>query len=580
MRLFVNIMNASRCSTADDAAPDRWLCARVRVRQMFQLAWSPYETYAYGSDELLPLTRESRDNWGGLAVTMADSLDTMLLLGLEEPYQKSRQWLLHNLPGKIMNGGDVPFFEVTIRVLGGLLGACTLRDDAALLALAGQLGRALLPALSASPSGIPYCTVHLSSGRASCPESDLGESIPLSELGSVQLEFAALAHLLDEPRFATLADGAIMAARRLPSVHGLYPSRMRPRTGGPATREVGFGAGSDSFYETLLKRWLQGGRRPERLRRMYEEALGGLRRLLRRSEPSKLLFVARADASVVGWRSQSYRSRTVNAFEHLSCFLPGLLALGAHNNAGSNATAEWEIARELLSTCTELYERQPTGLGPERLTFSTAVSVRAARVEWRRKYADDESYRDRELSPPHDYDVIDPRWPLRPEYVESLFVLWKLETVEAYRLPLRERGLRVLHAIERHCRTSDGGYAGLSSTSRPSLSNRLETFFFAETLKYLHLLFSEPSALNLETHVLTTEAHVLPVLALRRDPSGSEQEHAHDETPEGVTACVTAARVTVAVDVTGASSPPCSDLWPPWWASEAFLDEVEVAEDG
>ena len=155
MRLFVNIMNASRCSTADDAAPDRWLCARVRVRQMFQLAWSPYETYAYGSDELLPLTRESRDNWGGLAVTMADSLDTMLLLGLEEPYQKSRQWLLHNLPGKIMNGGDVPFFEVTIRVLGGLLGACTLRDDAALLALAGQLGRALLPALSASPSGIP-----------------------------------------------------------------------------------------------------------------------------------------------------------------------------------------------------------------------------------------------------------------------------------------------------------------------------------------------------------------------------------------------------------------------------------------
>jgi hypothetical protein len=159
--------------------------------------------------------------------------------------------------------------------------------------------------------------------------------------------------------------------------------------------------------------------------------------------------------------------------------------------------------------------------------------------------------------------------------------LWRLETVEAYRLPLRERGLRVLHAIERHCRTSDGGYAGLSSTSRPTLSNRLESFFFAETLKYLHLLFSEPSALSLETHVLTTEAHVLPVLALRRVPSGSEQEHAHDETPNGngVTA-LTAARVAVAVDATGATSPPRSDLWPPWWPSEAFLDEVEAAEFG
>ena len=175
------MMDHRSCSAA---LPD----AAQRVRSVFEHSWTAYEHVAYGADELLPLSNRSRDNWGGLAVTMIDALDTMLLMGHDAHYNRAVQWLTAHLPRRIAEGGDVPFFEVTIRALGGLLGAHTLSGNADVLRLAAQLGRALLPALASSPSGIPFCTVHLATGHASCPETDLGESIPLSELGSVQLE--------------------------------------------------------------------------------------------------------------------------------------------------------------------------------------------------------------------------------------------------------------------------------------------------------------------------------------------------------------------------------------------------------
>ena len=106
------------------------------------------------------------------------------------------------------------------------------------------------------------CSLILGSGS----RVDSGHSIPLSELGSVQLEFAALAAALarhgrrsssssssssESSSAIPDADVAFRSVLRLPALDGLYPSRLRPRTGGPASKDVGFGAGSDSFYETL-----------------------------------------------------------------------------------------------------------------------------------------------------------------------------------------------------------------------------------------------------------------------------------------------------------------------------------------
>ena len=229
-------------STTPQCDADDWEAAAARVRAVAARTFDGYAEHAWGHDELRPVSNRSRDNWGGLAVTMVDSLDTLLLMGLTEQYKRARDWLVDNLPARLGAAVDVPFFEVVIRCLGGLLGAHTLSGDAALLDLAEQLGDKLLRAFD-SPSGLPFCTVNLAHGNASCPRSDFGYSIPLAELGSVQLEFGALAVLLGRPEIAVAADGALRTLRRLPSLDGLYPSRLRPHSGGPAAKDVGFGSG-------------------------------------------------------------------------------------------------------------------------------------------------------------------------------------------------------------------------------------------------------------------------------------------------------------------------------------------------
>ena len=163
---------------------DDWEAAAARVRAIAARAFDGYAEHAWGQDELRPVSNRSRDNWGGLAVTMVDSLDTLLLMGLTEHYKRARDWLVDNLPARLGTAVDVPFFEVVIRCLGGLLGAHTLSGDAALLDLAEQLGDRLLRAF-VSPSGLPFCTVNLAHGNASCPRSDFGYSIPLAELYSL-----------------------------------------------------------------------------------------------------------------------------------------------------------------------------------------------------------------------------------------------------------------------------------------------------------------------------------------------------------------------------------------------------------
>jgi hypothetical protein len=46
-------------------------------------SWNAYRTYAWGADHLRPITK-SKDNWFGVGLTLLDSLDTLVMMGLEE----------------------------------------------------------------------------------------------------------------------------------------------------------------------------------------------------------------------------------------------------------------------------------------------------------------------------------------------------------------------------------------------------------------------------------------------------------------------------------------------------------------
>lgn len=94
---------------------------------------------------------------------------------------------------------------------------------------------------------------------------------------------------------------------------------------------------------------------------------------------------------------------------------------------------------------------------------------------------------------------------LRPETVESFFVLYHLTGDPIY----REWGWEVFQAIEKYCRVG-GGYGGIRDvrSEQPQVDNKMESFFLAETLKYIYLLFDPETPIDLlNKHVFNTEAH-------------------------------------------------------------------------
>ena len=72
----------------------------------------------------------------------------------------------------------------------------------------------------------------------------------------------------------------------------------------------------------------------------------------------------------------------------------------------------------------------------------------------------------------------------------------------------RETAWRLFQAINRFTRTQHGNAALDDVTSSPpTKSDSMESFWTGETLKYLYLIFSEPDVVNLDEFTFNTEAH-------------------------------------------------------------------------
>ncbi|CAN0450818.1 unnamed protein product, partial [Ectocarpus sp. 12 AP-2014] len=168
------------------------------IRGAMDLLWKGYSEHAWGYDEVKPLSKKGSDNWGGMGVTLVDSLDTLWLMGLTEEFYNGRDWVRDHLTFNEV--GMVSVFETTIRVLGGLLSAFELSRDEArgqvFLERAKDLADRLMPAFGTS-TGIPCKLVNLSNGKTGG-----GSYSVLSELGTLQLEFRYLSHEVGDEKYA------------------------------------------------------------------------------------------------------------------------------------------------------------------------------------------------------------------------------------------------------------------------------------------------------------------------------------------------------------------------------------------
>src|ERR671914_1798201 len=116
----------------------------AEVKAEFLHAWNGYKKYAWGHDDLKPLSKTHHDWYPQpLLMTAVDSLDTMIIMGMDDEVAKAKQYILDNL--SFDKDIEVQNFEITIRLLGGLLTNYQLTGDKRLLALAEDLGKRLLP---------------------------------------------------------------------------------------------------------------------------------------------------------------------------------------------------------------------------------------------------------------------------------------------------------------------------------------------------------------------------------------------------------------------------------------------------
>jgi mannosidase alpha-like ER degradation enhancer 2 len=449
----------------------------AEVKAEFIHAWSGYKQYAWGHDDLKPLSKTYHDWYAQpLLMTPVDALDTMILMGLKEEAASTKNYILQNL--SFDKDIYVQNFEVTIRLLGGLLSSYQLTGDKRLLALAEDLGNRLLPVFE-SRTGLPYRYVNLKTGKVR------GDVTNPAEAGTLLIEFGTLGKLTRRPVFYEKAKRALVEIYKRRSPIGLVGTWINIETGRWTDTDSHISGAIDSYYEYLLKCWLLFD--DQDCRRMWQDSIVAINKYLADdisrvpagfpgAAPQRELWYGHADMNT--------GKRTSTTYGALDSFFPALLVL----------SGDFKRAQELQASSFNMWNKH--GIEPEELDYKKM-------------------------------EVVSPGYPLRPEIIESTYYLYQAARQEQARSLRRERRYRAkvaavlaadtaeLYAragslmfadFVKHCRT-EAGYAALKSVITKEKSDSMQSFLFAETFKYFYLLFAPPQTLNFDKVVFNTEAH-------------------------------------------------------------------------
>ncbi|ESN95949.1 hypothetical protein HELRODRAFT_178867 [Helobdella robusta] len=473
----------------------------MKIVSAFRHAWLAYKRYAWGKDELNSLSKKGSD-WMGVGLTIVDSLDTLLIMGLNDEYKEARDWVVNSL--KTDQTMSIQLFEITIRLLGGLLSAYHLSGDKALLNKAShvhilmhawadcnhvifdpaqiEFGDALFVCFGGS-NPLPANKVVIKSRRAEFGQTNL------AEVGSLQLEFRDLSRASGDSKYEKAAWKVSEYLRGLKKFDGLAPTTFDSSSAffseyAPIT----MGGMADSYYEYLLKQWLQTGQTIDWLKEDYISAYNGVKKhLLKQSDLGKHWFI--------GTMPSMKDTHSANdVMDHLTCFYPGNLALAYMSGLPAEML---KTAKDVVETCYIMYKQTPTKLSPESVSFQNRAG---------------EPFGPNVHEPDFFVDFGSAYNIHRPEAVESLYYLYKATKDPKY----KQWAWDIFEAFENVTKL-DEGYAGVQNVmqaDRKSITylDKMETFYLAETLKYLYLLFSDDeSLLPVDRWVFNTEAHPLPV---------------------------------------------------------------------
>ncbi|GMT05600.1 hypothetical protein PENTCL1PPCAC_27774 [Pristionchus entomophagus] len=445
---------------------------KEQVLEMFMHGYNSYMKYAWPADELMPLSCAGRvrgvtpsrgdvdDSLGNFSLTLIDTLDTLIVVGAYDEFEDAVKKVVENV--RFDSDLIVSVFETNIRVLGGLISGHLMAEllrgqqpqrlkwykDGQLLKMAVDLGDRLLPAFNTS-SGLPFSRINLRHGMLDHLKRQKDTCTACG--GTMLLEMAALSRLTGNPVYEEKARKAmdfLWSQRHRSS--DLMGTVLDVHNGAWVRRDSGIGAGIDSYYEYCLKAYILLGDNAylERFNRHYDA-------VMRYVNKGPLFFDVQMHRPTIATRS---------FMDSLLAFWPGLQVL-------KGDISEAVQMHEMLFQVVQKHK-----FLPEAFT--------------------------------HDLQVHWAEHPLRPEFIESTYFLYRATRDPHY----LEVAKTVMDSLNEHVRVRCG-WAGVKDIRVMSHEDRMDSFVLSETFKYLYMIFAEPDDLvfDPDNFVLTTEAHFLPL---------------------------------------------------------------------
>ncbi|KAG2490849.1 hypothetical protein HYH03_010767 [Edaphochlamys debaryana] len=360
---------AQICDGNYECGPDGLGCIqdaaqrKEKVRDAAKWTWKGYRQFAWGHDELNAGSRNSRE-WFSMGLTIVDSLDTLQILGMLEEYAEARHWVINHLD---LNQGEVSFFETTIRILGGLAAAYyhSGGDEAYLIKMVEFADR-LMPAFNTS-TGLPVPHFNVHDKDVANYRGSVGGTC-LAEAGTLSMEFSAATRISGYPGYREAAMKTWQVLAQLPNTDGLMCTMLNGDSLTCNGNHYTFGAAADSTYEYMLKQWILTNGTDQITLDLYKKALRGMRRhmltdLWMGDDIGMISIVAESDSGM---------SRQL-LLEHLTCFLPGTMALGHMYGVNSAENPEDDddlmVAVKLMRACYELYHHTASGVAWDSIYY-------------------------------------------------------------------------------------------------------------------------------------------------------------------------------------------------------------------
>ncbi|KAF6804746.1 glycoside hydrolase family 47 protein [Colletotrichum sojae] len=483
------------------------------VKAVFSKAWDSYREKAWLYDELTPVSGGNRNTFGGWAATLVDSLDTLWIMGMKAEFEEAIA-AATTIDFTKTEMKEVNVFETNIRYLGGFVSAFDLSGDVRLLRKAVEVGEMLYKAFD-TPNRMPITRWTIKdAAEGKVQKTPNGELV--AEIGSLSMELTRLSILTGDPQWwdATQRIMEIFEAQQdNTNIPGLFPLVVNPE------EEVFYegddytlGAMADSLYEYFPKMSALLGGRSDMYRSMYENFVPAATKhnLFRPMTPDgdDILIAGQAHSRDGGGRIELEPQG-----QHLVCFLGGLFALGGKL---FSRESDLETARRLVDGCVYAYKSFPHGVMPETFYMvpcpNAAEECRWDEELWKKqvlqranKDGDADKVIREERLPKGFSAVPDRRYILRPEAIESVFIMYRA-TAD---VGLLETAWNMFTSIDNATSTelANSAVSDITAEGKPPVSDSMESFWMGETLKYFYLIFSEPGLVSLDDFVFNTEAH-------------------------------------------------------------------------